>query len=220
MNQKTRSYVVIGLGSFGSTVASELAQFGNHVMGIGLNERNVSALADTLAEAIIADARDEDALREAGVGKYDVAVVAIGEDLESNILCTMNLKKLGVPTIWAKATSATHKLILSKLGVDRIIQPETEMGLHVANLLHNPQVFDYVSLDHGNFLLYYRLPAKLHGQNIRTLDLDGRFELRCLGLMRSGAYVACESGDTGLCAEDKLILLGSGENLRTFSASL
>lgn len=91
---KTRSSAVIGLGTFGSTVASDLARFDNTVLGIDIDERRVSRLAETLSEAIIADGRDEDALREAGVG-IDAAVVAIGEDLEANILCTMNVRMLG-----------------------------------------------------------------------------------------------------------------------------
>lgn len=220
MKQKTRSFVVIGLGSFGSTVASELAHFGDHVLGIGLDERKVSAIADTLSEAIIADGRDEEALRQAGVGKYDVAVVAIGEDLEANILCTMNLKRLGVPVIWAKAISHTHKLILAKLGVNRIIQPELEIGQHIAQMLHNPQVQDYVSLDHGNFLVYYQVPEHLQGQTVEALDLGARFQVRCLGLMRGAAYLACEAGDNKVQAEDKLILLGTRQNLRTFGDTL
>lgn len=120
---KSRSFAVIGLGTFGTTVASELARFGNHVLGIDTIERNVSRVAETLAEAVIADGRDEQALREAGVGNYDVAVVAIGEELEANILCSMNVKLLGVPTVWVKAMSRTHHRILTKLGADRVIQP-------------------------------------------------------------------------------------------------
>jgi trk system potassium uptake protein TrkA len=216
MNKKNRSFVVIGLGSFGSTVASELARFGDHVLGICLDERNVNALADTLAEAIIADGRDEEALREAGVGKYDVAVVAIGEDLEANILCTMNLKRLGVPVIWAKATSRTHRLILGKLGADRVIHPEVEIGQHIAQMLHYPQVNDYVSLDHGNFLVYYQVPEQLEGKTVGSLNMTERFKVRCLGLMRGADYVGCESGDTKLRTEDKLILLGN----RTFGDNL
>src|SRR3546814_9993431 len=93
--RKDRSVAVIGLGTFGSTVASELAEFGNHVLGIDTDEQTVSRLADTLAEVIIADGRDEEALRQAGVGGYDVAVIAIGENPEANILCTMNVKQIG-----------------------------------------------------------------------------------------------------------------------------
>src|SRR5690606_22873699 len=112
---KNKSVVVIGLGTFGSTVARMLAEFGNPVLGIDIDEARVARLADRLTDAVIADGRDEDALREAGVGGYNTAVVAIGENLEANILCTMNVKMLGVETVWVKALSETHHRILSKI---------------------------------------------------------------------------------------------------------
>lgn len=100
-HENARSFAVIGLGTFGSTVASDLARFGNPVLGIDIDERRVAAIADTVTEAIIDDDRDEEALREAGVGVHDVAGVAIGEDLKANIPCTMNVRRSISPTLTA-----------------------------------------------------------------------------------------------------------------------
>lgn len=218
--QKSRSFAVIGLGTFGSTVASELARYGNHVLGIDVDERNVSRLADDLAEAIIADGRDEEALREAGVASYDAAVVAIGEDLEANILCTMNVKLLGVRSVWVKAINRTHHRILTRLGADRVILAEQEMGQHIAQMLHNPLVRDYVNLENGFHVFNVRVPQRLDGAVIGDLKLDQRFELRCLGLMRDSEYNACASGDTPIEADDKLLILGRRKNLRKFADNL
>jgi trk system potassium uptake protein len=218
--KKHRSFVVIGLGTFGSTVASSLAQFGNHVLGIDINERNVGRMADTLTETVIADGRDEDALREIGVGSYDVAVVAIGEDLEANILCTMNVRLLGVEQVWVKALNRTHHRILTKLGADRVIQPENEIGQHVAQMLHNPLVRDYVSLGNGYHIVDFRVPERLDGEPIGCLELAARYELRCLGLMRGGEYLACDVANVTLSADDKLLLLGRRQNLRDFGDEL
>lgn len=220
MAQDRRSFVIIGLGTFGSTVATELARFGNHVLGIDLDERSVSHVADELAEAVIADGRDEDALREAGVGSYDTAVVAIGEDLEANILCTMNVKLLGVGTIWVKAVNRTHHRILVRLGADRVIVAEQEIGQHIAQMLHNPLVRDYVSLGNGFHIVDLQVPERLDGVKLGDLKLAERFELRCLGLMRGGEFVDCESGRTPLRSEDKLLILGRRKNLRDFGDSL
>ncbi len=217
---KSRSFAVIGLGTFGTTVASELARFGNHVLGIDTVERNVSRVADTLAEAVIADGRDEQALREAGVGKYDVAVVAIGEDLEANILCTMNARLLGVKTIWVKAITRTHHRILAKLGADRVIQPEQEIGRHIAQMLHNPLVRDYVSLGNGFHVVDFRVPESLDEKSVGAVGLIDDFELRVLGLMRGGDFISCENGEAALQTDDKLLLLGRRENLRRFGDSL
>lgn len=218
--QKRRSVAVIGLGTFGTTVASELARFGNYVLGIDTIERNVSRFADTLAEAVIADGRDEQALREAGVGNCDVAVVAIGEELEANILCTMNVKLLGVPTIWVKAMSRTHHRILTKLGADRVTQPEQEIGRHIAQMLHNPLVRDYVSLGNGFHVVDFLVPEGLDGKRVDEVGLADEFELRSLGLMRGSEFISCESGGAELQVDDKLLLLGRRENLRRFADGL
>lgn len=218
--KKNRSVAVIGLGTFGSTVASELARFGNHVLGIDTDERHVSRLADTLSEAAIADSRDEEALRQAGLENYEIAVVAIGEDLESNVLCTMNVKMLGVETVWVKAQTRTHHRILTKLGADRVIQPEQEIGRHIAQVLHNPLVRDYVSLGNGYHVVDFQVPERLNGRLIGDLELPDRFELHSLGLMRGSEYLSCQSGETRLQTNDKLLLLGRGPNLRSFADSL
>lgn len=216
---KARSFVVIGLGAFGSTVAGALADFGNPVLGIDIDKLRASAMAETLTETIIADGRDEAAMREAGVGDHDVAVVAIGEDLEANILCTMNMKLIGVPTIWAKAQSRTHHRILARIGIDRVLLPEQEIGAHVAQVLHNPLVRDYVSLGNGYSVVDLAVPAHFEGRTIGA-DLDlAKFDLECLGTMRGTAYSPPGAAGVSLKEGDKLLLLGKPRDLRAFADS-
>ncbi|RCK26946.1 potassium channel family protein [Thalassospira lucentensis] len=212
-----RTFVIIGLGTVGSTVASDLVRYGNHVMGIDINEKSVAALSDTLSEAVIADGRDEEALREAGVDKFDVALIAIGEDLEANILCTMNVKMLGVKTVWVKAINKTHHRILTKLEPDRVILPEQEIGQHIAQKLHNPAVRDYLSLGNGTHVINFQTPDSLNGQTVDSLDLEKTYDLRCLGLSRGSDFVSCESGAVTIAEGDRLLILGRRENLRKFS---
>ncbi|MDZ5699573.1 TrkA family potassium uptake protein [Chelativorans sp. M5D2P16] len=218
-NEENESFAVIGLGTFGATIARELARFGNHVLGIDIEEKNVTRLADEVAEAIIADGRDEEALREAGVGRYDVAVIAIGEDLEANILCTMNVKVLGVKTVWVKALSRTHHRILIKMGADRVILPEQEVGQHIAQMLHNPLVHDYVSLGNGFHVVDFRVPEDLDGKPLADVELSDKFDIRCLGLMRGSDFLAGDAG-VKLATDDKLLLLGRRKDLRRFGDSL
>jgi len=126
--ERNRSFAVIGLGTFGSTVATELSKFGNHVLGLDVDERRVARQADALAEAIIADGRDEDALREAGVGNYDVGVVAIGEDLEANILCTMT-SSCSASTRSGSRPSAGHIIAFSPSSVPTVsFNPNMKSG--------------------------------------------------------------------------------------------
>ncbi len=217
--KSNRSFVVIGLGTFGSTIATELIRFENYVLGIDHDERKVRRLADTLTEAIIADGTDEEALREAGVGQYDVAVIAIGEDLEASILCTMHLKVLGVPCIWVKAVSRTHHRILTRLGADRVLQPEQEIGRHVAQVLHNPSVRDYVSLGNGFFVVDFQVPEKLGGKTLGDIGRLDKFEIVALGLMRGTEFHSCDE-HLRLEEGDKLLLLGRRPKLREFGDSL
>lgn len=217
---KTRSFAVIGLGTFGSTVASELARFGNPVLGIDVDGRHVTRLAENLTEAVIADGKDEAALREAGVGNYDVAIVAIGEDLEANVLCTMNVKMLGVEAIWVKALNKTHHRILTKLGADRVILPEQEIGQHIAQMLHNPLVRDYVSLGNGYHVVDLKVPAKLDGKKVGSTVSFEKYHLQALGAMRENVYLSCENSGLTLKEGDKLLLLGKRSDLRQFGDDL
>ena len=216
---KTKSVVVIGLGTFGSSVARSLAGFGNQVLGIDSDEQRVARLADVLSDIVIADARDENALREAGVEGYDTAVVAIGEDLEANILCTMNARTLGVANVWVKALSETHHRILSKLGADRIIHPEEEMGQHIAQVLHNPMIRDYISLGNGLYVVDIQIPEALDGYALGDSQLDS-YRIHCLGQMRGTELVPGTEEDRILQVGDRLLLFGERDNLRRFGDTI
>lgn len=216
---KTRSVVVIGLGTFGSTVARALAEFGNQVLGIDIDESRAAKLADTLRDVVIADGRDEDALREAGVEGYDIAVVAIGENLEANILCTMNVKMLGIETVWVKALSEAHHRILRKIGVDRVVHPEEEIGQHIAQVLHNPLVRDYISLGNGFYIVDVQVSEKLDGHSLKEQQL-ARHDLRCLGQMRGLSLLERIDGEFKLKSGDKLLMFGKRDDLRRFGETL
>lgn len=215
MAKRNRSFAVVGLGAFGSTVATELARFGNRVVGIDIDERRVSLLTSTLTSALIMDATDEAALREAGIDNYDVALVAIGSNLEASILTAMTLKLIGIETLWVKASSRTHHRILAKLGVDRVIQPEQEMGRHIAQMLNNPVLQDYVSLGNGYSVVNIVVPKRLEGRELSSLGLGTVHDLRLLGVMR-GTEFRHSTEDTLLETDDKLILLGKRGELRSF----
>ncbi|MBT0959048.1 TrkA family potassium uptake protein [Alphaproteobacteria bacterium KMM 3653] len=215
-----RTFGVVGLGNFGATVANELQRFGNHVIGIDIAQSRVSSHADMLSHAMIVDARDDVALREAGIGDCEVGVIAIGSDLEASILAAINLKLIGVPAVWAKATTKTHHRILTKLGVDRVIHPEVEVGQHIAQVLHNPLVRDYVSLGNGYHVVNFRIPQSLEGKRLADLPHREKFNLRCTGVMRGTEFVGQDGTECELRGDDLLLLLGRRSDLRDFAASL
>ncbi len=217
---RNRTFGVVGLGNFGSSVAKELQRFGNHVIGIDISEARVASLADTLSQAMIVDARDDAALRDAGFEDCDTAVVAMGSDIEASILSAMNLKLVGVSVVWAKATTRTHHRILKKLGVDRIVHPEVEIGQHIAQILHNPLVRDYVSLGNGYHVVNFRIPDSLEGRNLKDLPHGDAYNLRCIGVMRGTEFVGQDGAECLLRRDDLLLLLGQRKDLHSFAASL
>jgi trk system potassium uptake protein TrkA len=220
LNIKKRTFGVVGLGNFGSSVAKELQRFGNHVIGIDISEARVANLADTLSQAMIVDARDDAALRDAGFGDCDTAVVAMGDDLEASILSAMNLKLVGVQVVWAKAATKTHHRILKKLGVDRIVHPEVEVGQHIAQILHNPLMRDYVSLGNGFHVVNFRIPESLEGRRLNELPHGKTYNLRCIGIMRGSEFIGQDGSECQLQRDDLLLLLGQRNDLHSFAASL
>ncbi|QLC25911.1 TrkA family potassium uptake protein [Parasphingopyxis algicola] len=211
---------VIGLGGFGSTLAMELARLGDHVLGIDITERQVTPCLGRLAEAIIADGRDIEALKEAGLASYEIAVIAIGEDLEANILCLMNLREIGVETIWVKALDGPHERILAALGAEHIIEPEREVGVRIAQTLHNPLMRDHIALANGQYLADIAVPATLAGKTLTWLDLEERFGIRCLGITRGKEFVTGHGTEAPLEYNDHLLLQGERKQLRKFSEEL
>ena len=213
----SRNFIVIGLGTFGTTVATELMRFGNYVMGIDRDEAAVSRMADRVSHAVIADGRNEDAFRDLGLEAYDVAVIAMGENLEGSVVTALSLKLAGVPEVWAKATSRMHHRVLTRIGVDRIIHPEEEMGRHIAQMLHNPLVRDYVSLGNGFHVVNIIVPPRLAGRSVAGLKLSEKFALRCVGIMKGTEYKGDGSHDCVLEENDRLLLLGERTALRHFA---
>lgn len=217
--ERRNTFAIVGLGTFGTAVAKELSRFGNHVIGIDTNESRVSLCADELSQALIVDARDDLALRQAGIADCDVALVAMGSDLEASILAAINLKTIGVPVVWAKATTKTHHRILSKLKVDRVIHPEVDVGIHIAQVLHNPLVRDYVSLGNGYHVVNFKIPESLEGKALVDVPYVTH-DLRCIALMRGTEYLGQDGSTCALAKDDLLILLGKRADLRAFASSL
>jgi len=216
----SQSFVIIGLGTFGSTIARDLVRFGHHVTGIDRDERAVAAIADDLDRTLILDVREEIALRDAGINLCDVGVVAIADDIEASILATITLKTLGIDKIWVKAASKNHHRILSRLGVDRVIHPEKEVGQHIAQMLHNPLVRDYFSLGNGQHVVNFRVPESLQGKKLTELRHGNKYNLKCIGVLRGKEFVGHDGTECELQKDDLLLLLGGRKELRDFAGTL
>jgi trk system potassium uptake protein TrkA len=214
-----RSFAVIGLGRFGNAIATTLAEFGHEVVGIDSSEEKVGQVADFVTTAMQLDATDERALRAAGIQDVEVAVISIGEDIESSVLVVMLVKELGIPTIVAKATTPLHGRILKKLGVSRVIFPEREMAVRIAHSLVVPNVLDYVELSRDFSIVEIPAPPEFVGRTLRDLQLRPRFGLTLIAIRRRGDAGGPDvtnvgpSGDDEIRTGDVLALLGPNAQL-------
>jgi len=213
-------FAVIGLGRFGSAASAELVKLGHSVLGVDGNEKTVNKYADMLTHVVIADVTDRQALEELGLTNYDLVLVAIGSDLEASLLCVVHLKSLGVKRIWVKATSHTQHLILSKLGVDRIVHPEEEMGLRVAQLLSYPMVNDYISLGNGDFIVEIHLGETLNEHALGTVLEGASGAVNVLLIKRKGEITPQPGHDFILQTKDTIVLLGQLTALKSIAPKL
>ena len=164
-------YAVIGLGSFGSTIAQELTRLGHDVMGVDIDGERVEYYADKLSQTLIADGTSDKVVAELDLPAFDAVVVAIGENLEASILTTLALKSAEVEQVWVKAISEPHHRILSRLGANRIIHPEHEMGIRVAQTIVHPEMLDYISLGNDWLVVEVKVDKRFVGMTASELPL-------------------------------------------------
>ena len=212
----SRQFLVVGLGRLGIAMVGTLDSLGHDVLALDLDETVVQDLSERLPNVHVvgADATDEDILRGLDVGSFDAAAVVIGENhVESGILATANLKELGVPTIVARATSKVHARVLERVGADRVIQPEREMGEQVARVLASPAVLDYVDLGDDEAIIEARVPDQWAGKSLAELALSRRLGLTVVALKRPGEPGTLPRGDTVFQKDDVLIVGGRKKTL-------
>jgi trk system potassium uptake protein TrkA len=215
---KGKQFGVIGLGRFGSAVATTLVELGHDVIGIDGAEARVQELADVITHAVQLDATDAKALRAAGVQDVDVAIVSIGEHIESSLLVVMQLRELGVKTIVAKAVTPIHGRILEKLGVSRVVFPEREMAIRVAHSLVTPNAIDYIELSRDFSIVELPTPASWVGRTLKELELRPRYGLTLVAIKRQDGTgrvltTVAPTADERILSGDVLALLGANERL-------
>ena len=209
-------FAVIGLGSFGATVAKELVGLKHDVIGIDIEKKYVESISDVLTHSVIADATDEHVLDELNITQCDAVVVAIGEDIEASILCVLHLKNLGVEKIWVKAKSKAHHMILTHLGICKIIHPEEDMGVRVAQSLSYPMVSRYMALNDDHYLVKVEITENLAGTRFHSV-MDHVPEVRAILHKREQEIIYSIDPNLILQDGDVLVIEGSIEPLRRLS---
>jgi len=207
------SIVVIGLGRFGAAAARELEQLGHEVLAIDRDEAVVNDIAPEVTHAIQLDASDEGALRSVGAGEFEFAIVAISSVTEASIFATMALKNLGVGHVIAKAASTLHGAILERVGADRVVYPELEMGTRVAHSLAIPGVIDYLDVAPRFGIVKVHPPRSFVGRSLKDIDLPGRLHVSPIALRRGSEVTFNPHRDMVIAANDELILMAGDDRL-------
>ena len=211
-----KQVVIIGLGRFGSSVARELYQMGHDVLAIDLDEKSVQDLLGHVTYAVRADATNDAVLKELGVSNFDVAVVAIGTDIQASILVTVIMKDLGIPFIVGRAMNELHGNTLERIGADKVVYPEQEMGRRLAHVGFETGVLDYMDVAPNYGITKLRPPE----QNIkRTLEEAGlagprdKYGIAVLAIRRGREYFLVPAKDEEIRPGDILIVAGNAEQL-------
>lgn len=204
-----KSYVVIGLGRFGSCLARRLTALGAEVLAVDSSAELVQQVANDVTRAVTVDAQDKEALHALGVQDCDCGVVAIGGDLSASVLAVMNLKELGVPYVICKAHDETHQRVLERLGADKVIIPEHQIAERLARSLASTNVLEYIELSQDYGIVEVPAPKKWIGKNLKELNVRAKLGVNVLAVRKpSGTINVSPSADYAFLADDVLVILG------------
>lgn len=217
----SRQFAILGLGYFGTTVARELKRHQNQILGVDRDETRVDAMSDMLDHAVIADVTDEKALAELALETYDAVVIDVDDNLEASIICTLHARELGAREIWAKAHSDAHYKLLKRLGADRVIYPEYDVGVRVAESLNYHAMVDFIRLGEHQFIVEVETTERLAEKcdSVANLPID-REALFLVAIKRGQEVIRNPDDDTPLKAGDNLVLMGDLQALREVGKQL
>lgn len=215
MKEKSKQYAVIGLGRFGASVARTLHKLGYEVLAVDSDEEMTQKFSDEVTYVVQADTTDENSLKAMGIRNYDVVVVAIGDDIQANVVTTLLLKEMGVPYIVAKARNELHGKMLEKIGADRVIYPERDMGQRVAHNIISNNVLDYIELAPNLSLAEVKTPSCYVGKTLAQADLRSRYGVNVVAMKRGERIIVPPLPSEVMQAEDILIIVGGIEGVQS-----
>lgn len=213
MVRKKKDFLVIGMGRFGTSVARTLMEQGHDVLVVDTDEEKIRSISDEVTQAVQADASEETVLRSLGVSNFDVAIVAIGHNVHANIMATLMVKELGVPQVVAKARDDLHGKILHKIGADRVIFPERDMGLRLAMNLTAPNFVDFLELAPDYSIVEIKSHEEWWGRSLGEIDFRRRYRVNVVAICRGENINPAPMGEDKIQAGDILVLIGHNGDL-------
>lgn len=210
---RKKQFVVIGLGRFGSSIAKTLYSLGNDVLAIDLNEEIIQNISDSVTHSVQADSTDENSLRTLGISNFDVAVVTIGSDVQASIMTALLVQELGVKYIITKAHNELHAKVLKKIGIDRVIFPERDMGVRVAHNLVSSNILDYIELSQDYSIAEISSPEEWNGKTLQELDMRSKYGINIMALKRDNEVNISPSAEDVISKGDVIVAIGGTQEL-------
>lgn len=211
-----KEFVVIGLGRFGGSIVRELVEQGADVMAIDSSSERVEEFAQIATQSVIADTTDEVVLKSLGLSNFEHVIVAIGEDIQASILTTLILKELGVPQITVKAQNDYHEKVLRKIGADKVVHPERDMGIRIANNMLSTNVLDYLELSDEHSIMELKAVDKVIGKTLIELDIRAKYNINIAGIKRGEHIIVSPDPNEPIEAGDLLIVIGADVDINRF----
>lgn len=208
-----KQFIVIGLGRFGTSVAETLYSLGNDVLAVDSDEEVVQNISEKVTHAVQVDANDENSLRALGISNFDVAIISIGSDIQASILATLLIKEMGVKHIIAKANDSLHAKVLYKIGANRVIFPEKDMGVRVAHNLCSSSILDYIELSPDFSIAEIVTPKDWEGRNLRDLNLRASYGINVMAIKRNNEIDVSPSAEEVIRPEDVIVAIGGTQEL-------
>jgi trk/ktr system potassium uptake protein len=218
MPKESKRFIVLGLGSFGTALATRLAKNGCRVTGVDSSEARVEELKDVLYAAIVANVTDRETLKELLVNTADAVFVSLGESIEPSLLAALHARELGAHRVIVKGVTLEHGKILTQLGVERVVYPEVEIAEQLADSMTWPNVIDALTIDTEYSLAEIAVPSSLAGTTLRDAELRQRYGLSVLGIKDSllGKLTLNPDGDFKLTDDQLMLAIGRKEDLGRF----
>lgn len=215
-----KQFVVIGLGRFGASVAKTLYGLGNDVLAIDMDEDLVQEISDNVTHAVQVDATDENALRSLGIRNFDVAVVTIGANIQASVMVTLLVKELGVKYIIAKGNSDLHAKVLYKIGADKVVLPEKDMGVRVAHNLVSDSILDYIELSQDYSIMEISTLSEWQGKKLNELDLRKKYGINVVAIKKEQSVNISPLADETIEKGDIVVAIGAADELKKFEGMI
>lgn len=209
-----RQFAVIGVGRFGGSVAKTLIEMGNEVLVIDRDPERVQAFASLATHAVEADSTDEKALKALGIRNFDVVVVSIGDDIQASIMTTLILKEMNVSKIVVKARNDLHGKVLYKIGADKVIYPERDMGVRVAHSLVSPNILDFIELSDEYSIMEISAGKMFSGKSLKELNFRARYGCNVIAIKSGDRMNVSPSAHDVIQLGDILVVLGHNRDLK------